>query len=122
MHERDGGQCTYVDAHGRRCKARDRLEFHHRKPFGLGGDHSPENTALACRVHNVLLAEQDYGQDLMSRYRGGSDRVSEPVVPYRWQGQPIARHLSRRKAISRRSTEVKVTRTISSVFFWRLCR
>ena len=27
--ERDGGQCTFRDAEGRRCPARDRLEFHH---------------------------------------------------------------------------------------------
>ena len=67
--ERDGSQCTYVDAHGRRCSERDQLEFHHRKPFGRGGDHSSENVQMMCRVHNGYLAERDYGKEAMERYR-----------------------------------------------------
>ena len=31
---------AFVDEQGRRCAARDALEFHHRHPFGLGGGHS----------------------------------------------------------------------------------
>jgi hypothetical protein len=51
VHQRDGGRCTYQDARGRRCTARDRLEFHHhRQPFGRGG---------------------------MARFRRGPGRVSE---------------------------------------------
>jgi len=46
VYERDGGQCTFVDAHGRRCPARDRLEFHHHDPFGRGGDHAAERISL----------------------------------------------------------------------------
>ena len=48
VYERDGGRCRYVDEQGRRCTARDGLEFHHRHPFGLGGDHSPGNVTLQC--------------------------------------------------------------------------
>ena len=87
VHERDKGQCTYVDRLGRRCQARDGLEFHHHgKPFGLGGDHSLENVRLACRSHNALMAEQEYGKKKMAQYRqkrtsGG--RVSEAVAVYR---------------------------------------
>ena len=40
VHERDGGRCRYEDEQGRRCTARQGLEFHHRHPFGRGGDHS----------------------------------------------------------------------------------
>ena len=58
--ERDGKRCSFVDEHGRRCTSRDRLEFHHRDPFGRGGDHSPENLHLVCRTHNVYFAERDY--------------------------------------------------------------
>ena len=72
VHERDGG----------RCKARDRLEFHHRKPFGRGGDHSPENIAILCAVHNALVAERDYGKEVMARHRGSGGRVSEPRGVY----------------------------------------
>jgi hypothetical protein len=38
VEKRDGGRCTYRDKHGRRCTKRHDLEFHHRKPFGLGGE------------------------------------------------------------------------------------
>jgi hypothetical protein len=78
--ERDGGRCTFVDARGRRCQARDRLEFHHHgTPYGRGGDHSTAAVRIMCRTHNQLQAELDYGKEKMARYR---DRVSEPVAAY----------------------------------------
>jgi 5-methylcytosine-specific restriction endonuclease McrA len=86
VHERDEGRCTYVDGRGRRCTARERLEFHHREPFGRGGDHSLGNLALTCRAHNALMAERDYGKETMARHRrsGQSDRsagqVPEPTA------------------------------------------
>ena len=97
--ERDGGRCTYADARGRRCKARDRLEFHHHgTPFGRGGDHSPKTVRMMCRTHNQLMAEKDFGREKMAQYRrrrppGG--QVSEPVAVYgaeahsgSWPGSP----------------------------------
>jgi hypothetical protein len=74
VHERDAGRCRYVDAHGRRCSEQNRLEFHHRYPFGRGGDHSPPNIALLCRVHNALMAEHDYGTKTLVRNRGRGGR------------------------------------------------
>ena len=38
--ERDGGQCMFSTSDGRRCPAREGLEFHHDEPYGLGGDRS----------------------------------------------------------------------------------
>src|SRR5262245_49630279 len=35
VYRRDGGQCCFVDAQGRRCPERHRLEYHHRHAFGL---------------------------------------------------------------------------------------
>jgi hypothetical protein len=67
--ERDGKRCGYVDERGRRCTERERLEFHHRRPFGMGGDHSPINIGLLCRVHNLLLAESDYGAMAIQKHR-----------------------------------------------------
>jgi len=67
--ERDGGRCRYVDEQGRRCKQCDRLEFHHRHPFGLGGEHSVENIRLMCHAHNQYLAECDYGREVMGSHR-----------------------------------------------------
>jgi 5-methylcytosine-specific restriction endonuclease McrA len=79
VYERDGGRCRYVDDQGRRCTARQGLEFHHRQPFGLGGDHSVANVSLACRCHNVYLAEVDYGRQAMARHRRPGTRPSEPT-------------------------------------------
>jgi hypothetical protein len=75
VRERDGDRCRFEDARGRRCRATERLEFHHRRPFGHGGDHSPENVSLICRMHNQLLAEYDYGASVMARYRRSADRA-----------------------------------------------
>jgi hypothetical protein len=70
VHARDEGRCTYVDTQGRRCRARDRLEFHHHgRPFGRGGDHSVDNVRLMCATHNALQAERDYGKEKMARHR-----------------------------------------------------
>ena len=69
VDERDGGRCRYVDEQGRRCTARVGLEFHHRRPFAMGGDHSPGNVSLLCRAHNGHLAEIDYGRMAMARHR-----------------------------------------------------
>jgi hypothetical protein len=75
--QRDGGRCRYVDDQGRRCKERDRLEFHHRHPFGLGGENSVANIALMCRAHNAYLAECDFGRAAMARHR----RPRRPISP-----------------------------------------
>ena len=82
VRERDGNRCRYVDEQGRRCRERDGLEYHHRHPFGLGGDHSPQNIRLMCRAHNEYLAERDYGREAMARYRRSGNRVSEAAAVY----------------------------------------
>ena len=79
VHERDGGRCAYRDRYGRHCGKRHDLEFHHEHPFARGGDHSPGNLTLMCRSHNTLLAEQDYGEDVMARFRAAASRTSVPV-------------------------------------------
>jgi 5-methylcytosine-specific restriction endonuclease McrA len=76
VYDRDGGRCRYVAA-GRRCSERDRLEYHHRHPFGMGGDHRLSNISLMCRAHNALLAEQDYGR--ASAARGSRLRPHRPA-------------------------------------------
>ena len=63
--ERDGNRCGFVDARGRRCTERHRLEFHHLDPWGApggpDGDHSPANIALRCKLcrirHNLHYAD-----------------------------------------------------------------
>jgi hypothetical protein len=82
VYERDGAQCTFVGRDGRRCTERDRLEFHHRNPYGHGGRHSVGNIRLTCRAHNRYFAERDYGKEVMARYRRSSSQVSEPAAVY----------------------------------------
>jgi hypothetical protein len=55
VYERDGGRCRFVDEQGRRCTARDGLEYHHRHPFALGGDHSSDGISL-CSPGQVKAA------------------------------------------------------------------
>jgi hypothetical protein len=78
VHERDGGRCRFVDEQGRRCTARHNLEFHHRHPVAMGGEHSPHGIALACKAHNFYLAEVDFGRAAMTRYRRSSTGPPSP--------------------------------------------
>jgi hypothetical protein len=63
--ERDGRQCTFVSASGRRCPARCMLEFDHIEPVALGGRSTAENLRLRCRTHNQYTAELVYGAEFM---------------------------------------------------------
>jgi len=65
---RDGGQCGFVAPDGHRCTERAFLEFHHIRPFALGGLPTPENISLRCRRHNQYEAELVFG-----RRRAGCD-------------------------------------------------
>ena len=67
VRERDGYRCRFVDEQGRRCSELHRLEFHHRHPFGMGGDHVLGNISLLCPAHNRSLAEHDYGEAAVRR-------------------------------------------------------
>jgi hypothetical protein len=82
VHTREGGRCAYRDKDELRCARRHDLEFHHKHPFGRGGDHSPANLTLMCRAHNTLLAEQDYGEDVMARFRSAASHARVPVDAY----------------------------------------
>ena len=57
---RDGGQCAFVGTHGR-CSERGFLEFHHLKPFAVGGSSLTDNIQLRCRAHNVHEANLYFG-------------------------------------------------------------
>ena len=67
--KRDNGQCTFRTTDGKRCPAREKLEFHHDNPYGLGGDRSAINIHLMCTCHNAYMAELDYGKEKMDQYR-----------------------------------------------------
>jgi hypothetical protein len=67
--ERDAERCSFVARSGRRCNARERLEFHHLEPWARCHTHSVDRVALRCRAHNGYAAEQDFGRDHMERCR-----------------------------------------------------
>jgi hypothetical protein len=77
VFERDEGRCAFKSDDGRRCDARDMLEYHHSQPFARGGAHSEANIELRCRRHNALQAEDDYGVERMARFRRGACARSE---------------------------------------------
>ncbi|HEU0091246.1 MAG TPA: HNH endonuclease signature motif containing protein [Vicinamibacteria bacterium] len=57
---RDGGQCGFVAPDGHRCTERTFLEFHHIRPYALGGLATVENISLRCRRHNQYEAERAF--------------------------------------------------------------
>jgi len=66
---RDGGRCTFTSDSGRRCEARDRLEFDHVEPVARGGRATVGNLRLRCRAHNQLEAEQAFGAEYIEHRR-----------------------------------------------------
>jgi hypothetical protein len=59
---RDLGRCAFVGA-GRRCEERRFLEFHHVKPYAVGGPPTADNIQLRCRRHNDYEARVYYSRD-----------------------------------------------------------
>jgi 5-methylcytosine-specific restriction endonuclease McrA len=74
--ERDGGQCTFLGAHGRRCGERTRLEFDHVDPVARGGRATVERMRLRCRAHNQFEAERAFGAEFMRGKRSAAARRS----------------------------------------------
>ncbi|MES1173379.1 MAG: HNH endonuclease signature motif containing protein [Myxococcales bacterium] len=59
---RDGKQCSFVSADGRRCSSRRCLELDHVKPWARGGADNSENLRVRCRAHNQRYAKQCFGE------------------------------------------------------------
>ncbi len=75
--QRDGGQCTYVSASGKRCPARRLLEFDHADPVARGGRASVSGIRLRCRAHNQLEAERAFGAGFMENKRRAAEALAE---------------------------------------------
>lgn len=63
VFERDGEQCTFVDAQGNRCECRTRLELDHIVPRAKGGTDEASNLRVLCRGHNRHEAEEVFGKE-----------------------------------------------------------
>jgi HNH endonuclease len=61
VSERDSDQCAFVSRDGLRCTERTFLEFHHIRPYALGGEATVENISLRCRRHNQYEADLVFG-------------------------------------------------------------
>jgi hypothetical protein len=59
---RDGKQCSYVSADGRRRPSRRCLELDHVRPWAMGGSDEPCNLRVRCRAHNQRYARQCFGE------------------------------------------------------------
>lgn len=66
---RDSGQCAFVGAQGR-CAERGFLEYHHVKPYAVGGASTVENIQLRCAMHNRYEADLFFGDPEVVRERG----------------------------------------------------
>lgn len=66
---RDLGRCAFLGEGSRRCGERGFLEFHHVKPYAVGGEATVENVQLRCRRHNAYEARLYFGE--VRAERGG---------------------------------------------------
>jgi hypothetical protein len=72
---RDDGQCAFEGPRAR-CPERSFLEFHHVRPWVVGGLPSVENIALRCRAHNAYEAGVYFAPiraGIESRIRSGTN-------------------------------------------------
>jgi hypothetical protein len=76
--ERDGAQCSFVDAEGRRCKERRFLTLEHDQPFALSGQPTVENIALLCSAHNAHTARRAFGDAFIAEKRALRELSNEP--------------------------------------------
>ncbi len=68
--QRNGGQCTFIDAEGNRCKERRLIQIEHCDPFARGGPSTVENCCLLCAGHNQYRAREVFGETFMEMARG----------------------------------------------------
>ncbi len=82
--ERDGGQCTFCSANGRRCSERHFLQLDHVRPYAVGGGTTLGNLRLRCRAHNLHAARGFFGARFMRaslrRVRAARGRARQSEV------------------------------------------
>jgi hypothetical protein len=69
---RDGMQCSFVAADGRRCAETGFLELDHVVPVARGGQASVDGIRVLCRAHNQYEAERILGRDAVAAGRAAS--------------------------------------------------
>jgi hypothetical protein len=95
---RDLGRCAFVGKNGRRCNERAFVEFHHVKPWAVGGEATVENIELRCRRHN-----DHEGRVFFDRGPSrGASVVREPATLYGTGGPGLAAQLVSKRVAARR--------------------
>jgi len=82
VRQRDGNQCTFTNAQGRRCQERRFLTIEHRIPFALGGLPTVENLCLLCEAHNAHTARQVFGEAFIAEKRAQRAACLEAPEPH----------------------------------------
>ena len=95
--ERDGGQCTFCSAEGRRCTGRHFLQIDHVRPYAAGGKATLCNLRLRCRAHNLHAARTYFG----AKFMRASLRRMRAAARWRSRAEPAARARSGRAAACR---------------------
>lgn len=57
---RDGGQCTFLGADGKRCGSEEFLEVDHIQPWSLGGKTEMNNLRLLCAPHHRYYTQKTF--------------------------------------------------------------
>jgi hypothetical protein len=60
---RDLGRCAFVGSGGHRCTERGFVEFHHVRPYEVGGEATVENIQLRCGRHNRYEAKMFFNRE-----------------------------------------------------------
>lgn len=102
--DRDDGQCTFVGAQGRLCRARRFLELDHAEPVAQGGATSVENLRLRCRAHNQYEADRVFGEGFMSRKRDQA-RAAKAEARARGEAESRARADAERRVRAKERVE-----------------
>lgn len=55
VHQRDQGQCAFVDHQGKRCQNQRFLNLHHIKPVSVGGSQDQNNLVTLCSSHHQAI-------------------------------------------------------------------
>jgi 5-methylcytosine-specific restriction endonuclease McrA len=103
--QRDGGQCTFVSEKGKRCEARDRLEFDHMDPVARGGQTTADRMRLRCRAHNQYTAECTFGAGFMDEKREEARRVGTARKEALARRQAHAQKQEQAQALARATSE-----------------
>ncbi len=69
-------RCTFVGNDGQRCAASRFTQIHHEKPWARGGAETVDNLRMLCASHNRLLAERDFGREVVAERIAKSSRLS----------------------------------------------